>query len=259
MGYPERLANGRLQRAALLMLAALLLMGAHAQAAQAPVPELIFDRTQPQAPPIWVSAEAALGGGGQLRSDYLGQVQSQWNRMTARGEVAKHGCLEQGPVYIDPLPHQVPVHTLTRLREFSLAIVRGTISASQPGFYEGKSGELLRLDPAKVIAGDITAQDAPLFVYYPNATFSVGSHSFCSVDPRASYQPRPGDQVLVFVRTGVGGPEHRLTAPLPEDLFFETRDGDLVVPEALRDDPPITKAHSLDDIEAAIATVRGSS
>jgi hypothetical protein len=221
------------------------------------IPDLIFDEAQPQIPPYWVAARVALDSAGRLRSDYLGQLQFHWDLMTSRGEIARRGCLEQGPVYGESLPHQVPVSSLAKLHEFSLAIVRGTVAGSKTGFMSEHAGVLLRLDPVEVIAGDITATDAPLFIYYPNARFTIGSYSFCKVDPRATHEPSPGDQVLVFSRTAVGGPERRLVGFIPDDLFFETRDGALIVPKPLRDDPPVAFARSLDDLVAAMSTQGG--
>jgi hypothetical protein len=222
------------------------------------IPDLIFGESQPQLPPFWVSARVALDSEGGLRSDYLASLKLRWDLATARGEVARQGCFEQGAVYIDPLPHHVPVSSLADLRDFSLAIVRGTVSGSEPGFLQERPGVLLRLDPVEIIAGDITAADAPLFIYYPNARFTVGSYAFCTIDPRASHEPRLGDQLLVFVRTAAAGPEGRVIAPLPEDLVFETADGELLVPGPLRDDPPVAFARSLDDLVAAMATNGGA-
>jgi hypothetical protein len=245
-----------LQRVGALLYAALVVAAPIAGSSGDPdplIPDLIFDEAQPQIPPFWISARAALDSSGQLRNDYLGHLQFHWDLMSDRGEIARRGCLEQGPAYPDTQPHQVPVTSLAKLREFALAVVRGTVAGSEPGFYHRQAGVLLRLDPIEVIAGDITAANAPLFIYYPNARFTIGSYSFCKVDPRATHEPLPGDQLLVFVRTGAGGAERRLIGPLVDDVFFETRDGALIVPQPLRDDPPVAFARSLDDIVAAVA------
>lgn len=249
--HPRRPRVGpRFPRVWLLLLA---LTAASASASSVQIPDVIRDPNQPQIAPIWVSASAALDSTGKLRNDYLWQVQYQWDQMSERGQIAKEGCLAQGPVYVDPLPHQVPVKSLAKLADFSLAIVKGTIADSEPGFYLWSAGVLLRLEPVEVISGEITANDAPLFLYYPTAKFSIGSYSFCKVDPRASYEPSPGDQILAFVRTGATGPERRLIGPMPEDIFVQTKAGDLLVPEDLRDDPRVAESQSLADIVAAIS------
>lgn len=242
----------RLLRPGLLLLLFLPLVAAsHAHGAE--IPDLIFDPTQPEIPPIWVSAEVALDTQGKLRSDYLGQLQYFWDLHSARGNIAADGCLVQGAVYNDSLPHQAPVRTLAKLNGFSWTVVRGTVSDLKPGFCQQQAGVLLRLDPVEILSGTLSAQDAPLFIYYPNARFSIGSYSFCKIDPRASHEPRPGDEFLIFVRTLAAGPERRLIAPQPEDLFIETENGELLVPAPLRDDPVVAVASSLEDIIAAIS------
>lgn len=216
-------------------------------------PDLIYSQYDPGVA-VWVSADEALTATGELHADRLRNLAHKWEFRQSRDALSDEGCYAEGMVLVDPLPHQVPVSTLEQLHDFSLGIVSGMVAGIEPGFFWESPGSLLRLEPTTVVSGTITASSDPLFVHYPNARFDVGSYSFCKSDPRLPHAPELGDTVLVFIRTGVWGNDKRLISPLPDDVFIETKDGELLTPAALDDDPVVAAAQALEDIVAALPT-----
>lgn len=214
-------------------------------------PNLIYSQYDPEIA-VWVSADEALTAAGEFRADQLSALAYKWKFRESRGALSDEGCYAEGTVQIDPLPHQLPVSTLEQLHGRSLGIVSGTVAGIEPGFFWESPGALLRLEPVTIISGTITAENAPLFIHYPNAHFEVGSYSFCKSDPRLPHEPQLGDKLLVFIRTGAWGNEKRLVSPLPDDVFVETRGGELLSPPALRNDPVTATAHSIKDVLALL-------
>ncbi|HEX5715953.1 MAG TPA: hypothetical protein VF179_07325 [Thermoanaerobaculia bacterium] len=248
-----------------LLLLALLASGASSGAAQpAEMPRVIEPKVERKSgPAFWVSAEAAMNRGTVLDWSLVGEdgsllvqiVERQGKALAERGRgkvsnqeiqwLPASECTES----ILLTPHhggEGPSGTFRDLREQSQSIWKGRIAAIEPGFFSGAPAALLRVEVLDVVRESKSSPRKQAFVQHPVARFKIGDYRFCS--GYSGFEPKVGDRILVFDYAGPIGRGDLLFAPRMEQTFFETAEGDLFLPESLRQDDDLWTAKNLEDV-----------
>ena len=83
-------------------------------------------------------------------------------------------------------------------------------------------------------------------VLYPVAHFRIGPLHFCNT--KKGFEPRPGDQILIFDYTGTIDRDNALLAPRLDQILFQGQDGALFLPAQLRSAPGTDIFRTLDDV-----------
>jgi hypothetical protein len=262
-----------------LLLLALLAGGTSPGAAQpAGMPRVIEPKVERHSgPALWVSAEAAMSRGSVLDWSLVGGegsllVQTVERQGKALAERGKGQVPDPEIQWLPPAectdsilltPHhggEAPSGTFRDLREQSKSIWKGKIAAVEPGFFFGTPAALLRVEDLDVVRESGSAPRKQAFVQHPVARFKIGDYRFCS--GFSGFEPKVGDSILVFDYTGPVGRGDLLFTPRMEQTFFQTAEGDLFLPESLRQDDDLWTAKTLDDVVTLIgreAAKRGRS
>ncbi len=134
--------------------------------------------------------------------------------------------------------------TLPDLASHARSIVRGTIRTVDPGFAFGNPTSLLGVEVSEVLKG--ASPKSPFYVDYPVARFKIGPFSFCNLNK--GFEPRPGDQILLFAYVGPVDREEVLYAPRLDQIFFQNQGGEVFLPSKLKNMPDLKTARTLDDV-----------
>jgi hypothetical protein len=134
--------------------------------------------------------------------------------------------------------------SLANLAVHSKMIVRGTIRTVDVGFSFGAPISLLGVEVSEVIKG--IPPKSPFYVDYPVARFRIGPFSFCNLTK--GFEPRPGDELLLFAYSGPVDRDEILYAPRLDQMLFQSQDGTIFLPSPLRDKPVTETARTLDDV-----------
>ncbi|HBL28697.1 MAG TPA: hypothetical protein DD490_17820 [Acidobacteria bacterium] len=225
-------------------------------------PGLIYLKAGPRVAPVWVSAqEAAASEPGDLRWPLFVEAdQSKLRRFMAeserlRAEQRNRGAGESDldcPIVlsagdedrIDPKPNR----SFSDLTEQALAIYSGRVEEISPGFFSGLPSSLLLVSVKEELrASDLVARDG-LLIPYSFARFKAGGATFCG-GGAGMYQPKRGDQVLVFIYDPPLDAAGTLVYPRSPEIFFQSSDGRLIIPEPLKADRDVAAAGSLESLE----------
>ncbi len=141
--------------------------------------------------------------------------------------------------------------TLAHLATYSQMIVRGTIRTVDVGFGFGAPISLLGVEVSEVLKG--SAPKSPFYVDYPVARFRIGPFSFCNLEK--GFEPRPGDEILLFAYSGTVDRDEILYAPRLDQMLFQGQDGTLFLPSPLKDTPEVKTARTLDDVIGRLLSV----
>ncbi|HYU32422.1 MAG TPA: hypothetical protein VEW48_09675 [Thermoanaerobaculia bacterium] len=216
-----------------------------------------------QGPPLWISAEAVADEKKILNLDLIGSnslrshVEKQRQDLGARIVTEKSWAGAKPPIATisrseckstmgssDHRGGDNPSATLEDLAAYSQSIVRGAIRAVEPGFSFGEPGSLLEVVVLEVLEGP--GPKSPFFIDYPIAHFRVGPLTFCNLN--TGFEPRPGDEVLLFDYAGPVDRNNSLYVPRFDQLFFEDQSGVLILPSRLKDAPDLKAVRSLDEV-----------
>lgn len=135
-------------------------------------------------------------------------------------------------------------NSIAHLATFARTIVRGTIRSVGVGFSFGVPTSLLEVEVADTFKG--TALRSPFYVDYPVARFRIGPFSFCNLNK--GFEPRPGDEILLFAYSGPVDRDKILYAPRLDQMLFQGQDGTLFLPSPLKDRPEMKTARTLEDV-----------
>ena len=141
--------------------------------------------------------------------------------------------------------------TLTELATYAKSIVRGTVSSVDPGFAFGSPSSLVGVKVSEVLKG--LSPKSPFYVDYPIARFRIGPYYFCNTNK--GFEPRPGDEVLLFDYTGPADRDQVLYAPRLDQIFFQSQSGALFLPPPLKDTPDLRTLRSLDEVVDRLRSV----
>lgn len=218
-------------------------------------------------PTLWVSARAAAAEQGVLHFDLIGEPaasslrglveQQRRERKFAESSVQKpliqriadSACHSTTLSTADIGGGSQPSQTFGDLLRNALGIYSGRIVEVEPGFMAGVPASLLKVEVEDVLRpADEYGESDVLYILYPFARFSISGYTFCGGLSASMFDTEPGDRILVFLYTDPVGRGVQLAAPRREQMFFESSTGDLFVPSALRTDPSLRGATSLNEI-----------
>lgn len=216
-----------------------------------------------QGPPLWISAEAVADEQKIINfelidSSFLQQyVERQRRELGDRVPAEKLG--EGGKPVVGPIPASECKSSLSQeddrgggglrgtlgdLATYSKSIVRGTVRSVDPGFAFGSPSSLVGVKVSEVIKGP--SPKSPFYIDYPVARFRIGPYYFCNWNQ--GFEPRPGDEILLFDYTGPADRDQVLYAPRLDQIFFQSQSGALFIPSPLKDTPDLRTVHKLGEI-----------
>lgn len=256
-----------MKRRSLLILAlaiGLPLLGLHAKLAASQsgrIPPYIASRYGPTSFAAWVSANSVVNANGELNLEALPiGLRMSVQRQIESGDYQKQGCLQTLEVSVDQAGPIKERGTLKDLTRNSIGILQGTVTDIDAGFGSyGTPALLLEIQVTdRVKSSDKIADSSYVYFEYPVATFEAGGYRFCKKDSRWPQPPEIGDRVMLFPYRQPGDMAGQVFAPLPEgfELIFERkkeRDGALMVPKALRNDPDLIGVKRLDTVRQRAA------
>lgn len=209
--------------------------------------------------PYWVSASVAVDAEGNLRRDlFTNSVRESILRM-ARDRERRYPTTRPADPCVATIiaGHRTSVGTLRSwdsVRDATVAAYRGRITAVVQGFERGVPASLLRIDDVRVIkANDAFPAAGPLYATYPSADFMIGTQRVCNRTHDPSYVPSVGDRVLLTAHDVPRDTGRRFLVLEEEQMLFE-REGRLIVPHRLRNEPAL-RGRKLIDLERDIAVV----
>jgi hypothetical protein len=227
------------------------------------VPGLIYMKAGSRVEPAWISAQEATEKGvlrwrlfSEADQRKLRGFLADSERLRAEQKVgAAQSAAADCPLVLsaseEERTHPKPNGSLSDLDQQALAIYRGRIESISPGFFDGLPYSLLQVEVTDALRSSELVARNEILIPYPFAQFKIGSSTFCGGDPR-KYRPTIGDEVLVFVYDTPLNSDRTLVYPRSPEIFFQTAEGHLIVPEALRTDKAIAAASRLEDLEKLV-------
>jgi hypothetical protein len=191
----------------------------------------------PDARPAWVPAERALNADGTFREELFGSWIGPSRRIAERNGNSQECRFAVGPPVADDF---LSTPSLEKLATNARSIVSGTVISIEQGFYYGRPGSLLRLEPMYVKGA---ARGSATYLFYPLAKIST-AHGLVCTHPLGDYAaPEVGDRVLVFTMdeprvTTVGT---ILSVDIRRQLIHEASNSDVRLPAAFVTDAGVPK------------------
>ena len=255
----------------IFLLAAILFSGVPLEAQMPSILESRVKRVT--GPPFWISAEAVADEEKIIALDFvddrtlrtiveeqrqslgesIGREKSKAGRKPSIAIIPPSECKSE----ILTTRHRGgddPSSSLKELTTYSSSIIRGTIRGIELGFAYGEPASLLGVEVRDVIKGPVPK--SRIYIDYPVARFKIGPFYFCN--GTKGFEPRPGDEVLLFDYKGPVDRDDVLYAPRLDQLLFQNSDGAIFLPTLLKDTPDLKTAGSLDDVVGHIRSGRFS-
>lgn len=224
-------------------------------------------------PPLWLSAEAVVEAEKIIDLDLIKSeslntmVEKQRRALGDRLPVEKSRTGERPSIVAIPFSEckwttfstdhvggTGSTSTLSDLAANSESIIRGAIRAVAVGFDSGVPSSLIEVEVSEVIKG--SPPKSPIYIAYPVARFRIGPFHFCNATK--GFEPRSGDEVLLFDYTGTVDRDDVLYAPRLEQLFFQNQSGNLVLPPQLKNTSDLETARTLDDVAVRLRSKLGA-
>ena len=251
---------------ALLLLTAVVVIGAPLAGSDELVPSQLRDREDPA---YWIAADKAVGPDGKLNRGAMGRlahsVSGYLKRMQGRRanahaspssaaatRTAKWPELEGCESFFGTVPeHWKPTGSLSDFATHAEAIVTGRIVAIRQGFLGGMPGSLLRLE-ADYVKGEPSDET---YLFYPLARIKTTEGLVCETPLGSFVPPTVGDRVLLFSMTRGSRLEGRdvFWVNTVRELVHESPRARLQLPASLT---PFTSLATpcFDDIVGAVRT-----
>lgn len=224
-----------------------------------------------EGPPFWISAEEVADAEKVIDLEKIDSISLRMNVEKQRKELGDSWPADKSHQGEKPSVVSIPISeckrtlsvvderggtgstaTLSDLASNSKSILLGKIRTIDMGFDEGVPGSLLGVEVSEVIKG---SAPKPLFyVLYPVARFKIGPFHFCNTTK--GFEPREGDDVLLFDFTGPNDRGEILLAPRMDQILFQSHSGMLFLPPQLKNSPELKTVHSLADVIARLASAR---
>ncbi len=178
--------------------------------------------------PTWLSADVAIDSNGRISGelpDYTRSDMESYLRDHVPGR-----CLEVTEFYDnDPFPAG---QTLDEVLQKSDLVVRGTVTASAPGFERAEPGQLFRIETLTVYRG---REQLPYYYFFvPVGRFRAGPYEICKQDARYSAAPEVGDEVVVMAPDVHNWAEHYLDTSRQSSVVLLKGSG-VVMPSQFRE------------------------
>ena len=251
-----------------ILIASLVLAILPAQAVFSGAPDQLLAKWQmPDAPPMWVSAEAAIDPSTVVNWALLGRevstllrqdIESQQKKLQGEG-------VSDTDISSDLLVHSLAaadcgssafsseedgeIGSLPALIHRSRSIFSGVIEEVSSGFVTGLPATLLTVRVSNVVAGSREIEGTSVYVEFPVAYFAIGPYRFCHGE--GEFRPASGDQILVFDTQGPIDREGLLFAPIRSQLLLESSTG-LVLTDKLRKSPELSSKRNLREVIASV-------
>lgn len=212
-----------------------------------------FERrdSDPGEPPLWISAEAATGPDGQVDWSLLGEKAHHGFERFSKSPPIPYSLLERSPgtremstvaQEVKPggestlwyhygfnsvdTPMGERWGTLEELALKATVIYEGKVIGLSEGFFDGSPASLMTIR----IENSLRSQkghkaEGEVYLYYPEAKFSIGELNFWKSNPL--YPPRPslGDSVIIADDRPPADLEGFMVLPHPDGIFIESRTG----------------------------------
>lgn len=218
---------------------------------EGPAPRFLERRDPDTGEPLWVSAEAATGPDGQIDWSLLGEKARQAFDRFSQSPPIPYSVLERSPgtremstVAQEVKPSgettlwyhygfnsvDTPMGerwgTLEELALKATVIYEGKVIGLSEGFFDGSPATLLtiRIESSLRSQGGHKAE-GEVYLYYPEAKFSIGELNFWKSNPL--YPPRPslGDSLIIADDRPPADFEGSTVLPNPDGIFIESRTG----------------------------------
>jgi hypothetical protein len=155
----------------------------------------------PKAKPLWVSADAAFSGEGDLRRDRFDDyVISMLNahRDSERKAELSAGQSSRCLITLNSsgIERVADDHTPDDLARNAHTVIKGTVAASRPGFYLGQPGTLYAVRVSEFLKTTASSPRRVVFIFAETARIETASGAFCASSTSAT--PAIGDRVLLF-------------------------------------------------------------
>lgn len=216
-----------------------------------------------ETPPPWLSAEAVADAEKIIDLDLINSYALRMRVEKQQRALGDHLRAEELRAGEKPLITSIPFSeckstsfledhrggagstaTLSDLAVNSKSILRGTIQTIDVGFDWGSPASLLGVEVSEVVKGP--APKSLFYVTYPVARFKIGPFYFCNAN--TGFEPRPGDEILLFDYTGPVDRDDVLYVPRFEQIFFQGQSGILVPPTQLKNTSELETIRTLDDV-----------
>jgi hypothetical protein len=241
------------------------------KALESQAPSILEPRVERhEGPPLWISAQAVVNEDKIIDLDLVDsiplrmQVEKQRRALAGRPPAGKSGPREKPSIATIP-PSECKSETyvkdergggsssatLSDLATRSKSIIRGTIHTIDLGFDSGVPASLLGVKVAEVVKGSVPR--SLFYIAYPVARFRIGPFYFCNATK--GFEPRSGDEILLFDVTGPVDKDQVLFAPRMDQIFFQSQSGALFLPPGLKNTPGLGTARSLTDVVGQIRSV----
>lgn len=232
--------------------------------------------------PIWVSATELTDDRGNLDWDMLGDVAAKrWRRIEPETEIARKEGLDGDALVRRASESECPVTDVSSwpsaarrsgerppsFIEGAQAAFAGTVVERTPGFLIGKVATVLTVEVTETfVTDDPTADASPLYVAFPQGRFNVAGKVFCGKHQKGPDAPEVGSSVLVLSQHAPIDEEASLFQVSVDEIASMSPDGQLVLPEVMREDEridePVSWQQLLERVRGAFekqVPLRGSS
>lgn len=221
-----------MRRAAIPLIVLLYSLGAQPAHAQ----DLLYTRTALDQPPVWVSAERALRGGGLdltlFQPGDREDLEKDLERLVKAPPPGADGCsvgIAHG--IVARTPGAPANHTLEDLvseyDEAYLGEVEGTVS----GFYRGILGSLVRVRLSQTLREQATSADIA-YLFLETGRVSLQGRTLCKKGPRGQL-PEASARIMFFYRDSPLAERENPVIFLEDETVFFSLDGNTSLPGSM--------------------------
>jgi hypothetical protein len=182
------------------VLIAFLLVSPSAAAGELPcgMPEYLYVESLPGLGDYarWVSEDRASDADGELDEELI-HPESRRLITNFLKIPARNGCIPLEEFYQEGVGRR-DVDTLEGRFAASELVLHGRVTGKAPGFLAYSPGQLVRLEPIRLLKGDET----PLpryYTFFPVGTVRLGEATLCKTDSRFPRVPEIGDELILMV------------------------------------------------------------
>lgn len=223
------------------------------QSGEATPPDLLRSTNPNRHAPLWVAASTAVTPDGKLAREHFESYELRMLQRTREGKRPKvssndispeRSCFGESPAEI-----AAPSGSLKDLAN-ARTIIEGEVTGRTVGFFDGRPGALLSVRVERTVQREKAFFiPAEVLVYFPEADFTVGDESYCIRPATHPARPRIGDRIVVFAYgPPVDTTGRVLYVQASMHLIFETADGRLLPPVALRKELALLGLGSIADV-----------
>lgn len=231
------------------LLALLLLLPLRGLSAET-IPKLLFWSDHHSEWPLFVAADAAFNGQGELAEELFDPGSLSGLRSLIR-EPRLDGCIHVEEGY-DDITNAPDLSTLDRAFATARLVVFGEVVAKEAGFHGGEPGQLLAIAASQVV-GETGHHQSLYYVFFPLGRFKAGPYEFCKTDRRVTSAPSVGEEVIAFAVAHYPVSEPFFHIAPEAGVVLLRRDGGVELPSLFREQQkaPLRRADLLGKLDRA--------